>query len=43
MALNQALVEVETEKAVVELPSPFAGTVIEVLADTGETVAVGSP
>ena len=25
--LNQVLVEVETEKAVVELPSPFAGTV----------------
>jgi len=43
VALNQALVEVETEKAVVELPSPFAGTVIEVLADAGETVAVGSP
>ena len=43
VALNQALVEVETEKAVVELPSPFAGTVVEVLAGAGETVAVGSP
>ena len=27
--LNQVLLEVETEKAVVELPSPFAGTVVE--------------
>ena len=43
VALNQVVVEVETEKAVVELPSPFAGTVAEVLAGVGETVAVGSP
>ena len=39
VALNQVLVEVETEKAVVELPSPFAGTVVELLAAAGETVA----
>ena len=37
------LAEVETEKAVVELPSPFAGTVVELLAQPGDTVAVGSP
>ncbi len=43
VALNQTLVEVETEKAVVELPSPFAGTVVELLAAPGETVAVGAP
>jgi pyruvate dehydrogenase E2 component (dihydrolipoamide acetyltransferase) len=43
VALNQVLVEVETEKAVVELPSPYAGTVVELLAGAGETVAVGSP
>ncbi len=43
VALNQILVEVETEKAVVELPSPFAGTVTELLAAPGETVAVGAP
>jgi 2-oxoisovalerate dehydrogenase E2 component (dihydrolipoyl transacylase) len=43
VALNQVLVEVETEKAVVELPSPFAGTVVELLAAAGETVAVGAP
>ena len=39
VTLNQVLVEVETEKAVVELPSPFAGTVVELLAGAGETVA----
>jgi 2-oxoisovalerate dehydrogenase E2 component (dihydrolipoyl transacylase) len=43
VALNQVLVEVETEKAVVELPSPFAGTVVELLAAAGETVSVGAP
>ncbi len=43
VALNQVLVEVETEKAVVELPSPFGGTVVGLLAEPGETVAVGAP
>jgi 2-oxoisovalerate dehydrogenase E2 component (dihydrolipoyl transacylase) len=43
VTLNQVLVEVETEKAVVELPSPFAGTVAELLAQPGDTVAVGAP
>jgi 2-oxoisovalerate dehydrogenase E2 component (dihydrolipoyl transacylase) len=42
VALNQVLVEVETEKAVVELPSPYAGTVVEVLAASGESVPVGT-
>jgi 2-oxoisovalerate dehydrogenase E2 component (dihydrolipoyl transacylase) len=41
--LNQVIAEVETEKAVVELPSPFAGTVLELLAETGATVDVGAP
>jgi len=41
--LNQVLVEVETEKAVVELPSPFAGTVVELFAAAGDTVEVGEP
>ena len=41
--LNQVLVEMETEKAVVELPSPFAGTVVELFAAAGETVEVGAP
>ncbi|HEX4127111.1 MAG TPA: dihydrolipoamide acetyltransferase family protein [Acidimicrobiales bacterium] len=42
VTLNQVLVEVETEKAVVELPSPYAGTVVELLAVTGGTVRVGA-
>jgi 2-oxoisovalerate dehydrogenase E2 component (dihydrolipoyl transacylase) len=42
VALNQVLAEVETEKAVVELPSPFVGTVAELLATAGETVRVGA-
>jgi 2-oxoisovalerate dehydrogenase E2 component (dihydrolipoyl transacylase) len=42
VVLNQVLVEVETEKAVVELPSPYAGTVVELLAGVGETVDVGA-
>jgi pyruvate dehydrogenase E2 component (dihydrolipoamide acetyltransferase) len=43
VALNQALVEVQTEKAVVELPSPFAGSVVELFAAAGDTLPVGSP
>lgn len=41
--LNQVIGEVETAKATVELPSPMAGEVIELHAETGETVAVGLP
>jgi 2-oxoisovalerate dehydrogenase E2 component (dihydrolipoyl transacylase) len=41
--LNQVLVEIETVKAAVELPSPWAGTVTALLADPGQTVAVGAP
>ncbi len=43
VALNQVLVEVETEKAVVELPSPHAGIVVALFAGVGETIAVGAP
>lgn len=41
--VNQVLVEIETAKSLVELPSPFAGTVTELLAAEGDTVEVGSP
>ncbi|WP_405167023.1 2-oxo acid dehydrogenase subunit E2 [Nocardia sp. NBC_01499] len=41
--LNQTIAEVETAKAVVALPSPFAGQVVELLARPGETVLVGAP
>ncbi|WP_150240290.1 dihydrolipoamide acetyltransferase family protein [Nocardiopsis quinghaiensis] len=40
--VNQMICEIETAKAVVELPSPFAGTVRELLAEEGQTVEVGS-
>lgn len=43
VTLNQALVEVETAKALVELPSPRAGRISALHAAEGETLAVGSP
>ena len=43
VALNQPLAEVETAKAVVEIPSPFAGVVAKLHAGEGEVVKVGAP
>jgi 2-oxoisovalerate dehydrogenase E2 component (dihydrolipoyl transacylase) len=43
VAVNQVLVEIETAKSLVELPSPFAGTVTALLAEEGATVEVGTP
>jgi pyruvate dehydrogenase E2 component (dihydrolipoamide acetyltransferase) len=43
VALNQPIVEVETAKAAVEIPSPFAGRIARIHAGAGETLAVGSP
>ncbi|KJQ55827.1 dihydrolipoamide acetyltransferase family protein [Microbacterium sp. SA39] len=43
VALNQTLAEVETAKAIVELPSPYEGTVATLHAEAGQTVAVGAP
>ena len=43
VAINDVLVEIETAKSVVELPSPFAGTVEALLVAEGETVEVGTP
>lgn len=42
VALNQTIAEVETAKAVVELPSPHAGVVSRLHAAAGDVVAVGS-
>lgn len=42
VTVNQVLVEIETAKSLVELPSPFAGTVSELLAKEGETIEVGT-
>lgn len=43
VTVNQILVEIETAKAAVELPSPWAGTVHALLAEPGVTIAVGTP
>jgi 2-oxoisovalerate dehydrogenase E2 component (dihydrolipoyl transacylase) len=41
--LNQIIAEVETAKALVELPSPYSGVVAALHADAGQTVNVGDP
>jgi 2-oxoisovalerate dehydrogenase E2 component (dihydrolipoyl transacylase) len=43
VAVNDVLCEIETAKSLVELPSPYAGTVAELMVPEGETVAVGTP
>ena len=43
VVVNQVLVEVETAKAAVELPSPYAGTVYAIHVEEGATVPVGQP
>ncbi len=40
--LNQVVAEVETAKALVQLPSPYAGVVAELLVEPGATVPVGT-
>jgi pyruvate dehydrogenase E2 component (dihydrolipoamide acetyltransferase) len=42
VALNQTLCTVETNKAEVEIPSPYAGRIAELGGAAGETLAVGS-
>ncbi|MEO3825662.1 biotin/lipoyl-containing protein, partial [Actinomadura sp. B10D3] len=41
--VNQTIVEIETAKAIVELPCPFEGVVSELLVTEGQTVDVGVP
>ncbi|WP_434812268.1 dihydrolipoamide acetyltransferase family protein [Microbacterium sp. bgisy189] len=41
--VNDVIVEIETAKSLVELPSPFDGTVGELLVAEGTTVEVGAP
>ena len=43
VGVNDDLLAIETAKSVVELPSPFAGTVTRILVEEGETVDVGAP
>ncbi|MGZ4613245.1 MAG: biotin/lipoyl-containing protein, partial [Kineosporiaceae bacterium] len=41
--INDPIVEIETAKSLVELPSPYAGVVTELLVPEGVTVDVGTP
>jgi 2-oxoisovalerate dehydrogenase E2 component (dihydrolipoyl transacylase) len=43
VTVNQTIVEIETAKSLVELPSPYAGVVHELLAEVGASIDVGSP
>lgn len=43
IVVNDIVVDIETAKSIVELPSPYAGTVLELLVEEGATVEVGTP
>lgn len=43
VTLNQVIAEVETAKALVEIPSPYAGVVARLHAEEGQIVEVGEP
>lgn len=43
VTVNQTIVEIETAKSLVELPSPYTGVVTEILTPEGTTVEVGVP
>lgn len=43
VSLNQPFVEIETTKATVEVPAPFAGRVARLHVAAGDTLAVGAP
>ena len=43
VSINQIVVEIETAKSIVELPSPYEGEVSAILVEVGETVPVGTP
>ncbi|NMM18176.1 MAG: 2-oxo acid dehydrogenase subunit E2, partial [Cellulomonas sp.] len=43
VAVNQPIVDIETAKSLVELPSPYAGVVAQILVEVGTTVDVGVP
>src|SRR5947209_2304759 len=42
VAVDEPLVELETDKVTIEVPAPSAGTLSEILAKDGQTVAVGA-
>ncbi|MCF4100013.1 2-oxoglutarate dehydrogenase complex dihydrolipoyllysine-residue succinyltransferase [Maritalea mediterranea] len=39
---DEAVVELETDKAAMDVPAPQAGKIVEIVAETGETVEVGA-
>ncbi|MGZ8717626.1 MAG: biotin/lipoyl-containing protein, partial [Aeromicrobium sp.] len=41
--INDIIVDIETAKSIVELPSPYEGTIEALLVAEGETVPVGTP
>jgi pyruvate/2-oxoglutarate dehydrogenase complex dihydrolipoamide acyltransferase (E2) component len=43
IAEGQALFVAETDKTQVEVPSPFAGTIVEIRITTGDEVKTGAP
>jgi pyruvate dehydrogenase E2 component (dihydrolipoamide acetyltransferase) len=43
VALNQPLVDIETAKATVELPSPYAGTIVTLHGNPGDVMEVHQP
>jgi len=43
VALNQPLIDIETAKATVELPSPYAGTVVALHGEVGDIILVDAP
>lgn len=42
VSVDEPLVELETDKVTIEVPAPSAGTLAELVARQGETVAVGA-
>jgi 2-oxoisovalerate dehydrogenase E2 component (dihydrolipoyl transacylase) len=43
VAMDEPIVEIETEKVSVEVPSPFEGRLIKILVQEGEVAPVGAP
>src|SRR3954469_19249960 len=42
VAVDEPLVELETDKVTIEVPAPAAGTLGDIAAEDGETIAVGA-
>ena len=42
IAIGESLMEVETDKATVEVPSPISGRIVELLFNEGDEITTGS-